>query len=205
MATELPNDRFELRHAATDRPTFVVVPERRMFAIDGLGEPRLPGFVLASDALRATEERVRRRVARATSRKITPADLECAWWTHPEPPSQDLATSFADRSTWHWQQMIEIPPEATDEDAQASIDETRATFGRPMPPVRVIEFAEGRSAQILHIGGPADEHRSVVALYDAVAREGLHPHGHLHEIRLADYERVPDGRARAILRLPIES
>jgi hypothetical protein len=204
MATELPSDRFELRHAATDRPTIVVVPERRMYAIDGLGDPRLAAFVLASDTLRATEERVRGRVQRSNGRKLPAADLECAWWTHPEPPSQDLASSFADRSTWHWQQMIEIPPDATDEDAQASIDETRAGFNRPVPLVRVIRFAEGRSAQILHVGGPADEHRSVMALYDAVAGEGLHPHGHLHEIRLADYERVPDGRARAILRLPIE-
>ena len=205
MANELPQDRFELRHAATDHPTFVVVPERRMFAVDGLGDPRVSAFVLASNALRATEERVRARVQRATGRRVTAADLECAWWTHPEPAPEDLASSFADRSTWHWQQMIEIPPEATEEDAQASIDETRSSFGRPLPPVRVIQFAEGRSAQILHLGGPADEHRSVVALYDAVAREGLHPHGHLHEIRLADYERVPDGRARAILRLPIEA
>jgi len=204
MATELP-DRFELRHAATDHPTFVVVPARRMFAVDGLGDPRVAAFVLASDALRATEERVRGHVQHATGRRIVAADLECAWWTHPEPPPEDLAASFADRSTWHWQQMIEIPPEATNEEAQASIDETRASFGRPLPPVRVIQFEEGRSAQILHLGGPADEHRSVVALYDAVAREGLHPHGHLHEIRLADYERVPDGRARAILRLPIEA
>jgi hypothetical protein len=204
MATELPSDRFELRHAATDRATFVVVPERRMFAIDGLGDPRLAAFVLASDSLRAVEERVRGRAQKATGHRIDPAVLECAWWTHPEPPSQDLASSFADRSTWHWQQMIEIPPEATDEDAQRSIDETRAEFDRPLPLVRVIQFAEGRSAQILHVGGPADEHRSVVALYDAVAREGLHPHGHLHEIRLSDYERVPDGRARAIIRLPIE-
>ena len=205
MATELPSDRFELRHAATDRATFVVVPERRMFAIDGLGDPRLAAFVLASDSLRAVEERVRGHVQKTTGRKIEQAVLECAWWTHPEPPSQDLASSFADRSTWHWQQMIEIPPEASDEDAQRSIDETRAGFDRPVPLVRVIQFAEGRSAQILHVGGPADEHRSVVALYDAVEREGLHPHGHLHEIRLADYERVPDGRARSILRLPIES
>ena len=205
MATELPSDRFELRHAATDRATFVVVPERRMFAIDGLGDPRLAAFVLASESLRAVDERVRARVQKATGRRVDAAALECAWWTHPEPPSQDLATSFADRSTWHWQQMIEIPSEATDEDAQRSIDETRAAFDRPLPLVRIIQFAEGRSAQILHVGGPADEHRSVVALYDAVAREGLHPHGHLHEIRLADYERVPDGRARAILRLPIES
>ena len=205
MATELPSDRFELRHAATDRATFVVVPERRMFAIDGLGDPRLPAFVLASDSLRAVDERVRASVQKATGRRIDPAVLESAWWTHPEPPSQDLAASFADRSTWHWQQMIEIPPEVSDEDAQRSIDETRAEFDRPVPLVRVIRFAEGRSAQILHVGGPADEHRSVVALYDAVAREGLRPHGHLHEIRLADYERVPGGRARSILRLPIES
>jgi hypothetical protein len=204
MATELPSDRFELRHAATDRATFVVVPERRMFAIDGLGDPRLPAFVLASDSLRAVEERLRVQVQMATGRKIAPAVLECAWWTHPEPPSQDLASSFADRSTWHWQQMIEISPAAGDDDVQRAIDETRAAFDRPVPLVRVIRFAEGRSAQILHLGGPADEHRSVVTLYDAVASAGLHPHGHLHEIRLADYERVPDGRARAILRLPIE-
>ena len=204
MSTELPSDSFELRHAASDRATIVVVPERRMFAIDGLGDPRMAAFVLASETLRLTEERLRQRVQHGSGRKATAAVLECAWWTHPEPPSQDLASSFADRSAWHWQQMIEIPPDASDEDAQASIDEARANSGQPVPPVRLIRFAEGRSAQILHVGGPAEAHRSVAALYDAVAREGLHPHGHLHEIRLADYERVPEGRARAILRLPIE-
>ena len=69
MATELPSDPFELRHAATDRATFVTVPERRMFAIDGLGDPRLAAFVLASDSLRAVEERVRGRVQRTTGRR----------------------------------------------------------------------------------------------------------------------------------------
>jgi hypothetical protein len=133
-----------------------------------------------------------------------PGVLECAWWTHPEPPSQDLASSFADRSTWHWQQMIEIPSEATDDDATAAIDEARARAGRPVPLLRLIRFAEGRSAQILHVGGPSNEYRSVQALYDAVAAAGLRPHGHLHEIRTADYQRVPDERARSILRLPIE-
>jgi hypothetical protein len=101
--------------------------------------------------------------------------------------------------------MLEIAPEATDDDAAAAIDEARTSFERPAPLVRIIRFAEGRSAQILHVGGPRTEPESVRALYDAVAAAGLRPHGHLHEIRTADYERVPDGRARAILRLPIES
>ena len=40
--------------------------------------------------------------------------------------------------------------------------------GPSSPAVRLIQFAEGRAAQILHVGGPATEYRSVVALYDAV-------------------------------------
>ena len=205
MPAELPSDQIELRHAATDRATIVVVPERRMFAIDGLGDPRTSGFVLASDTLRATDEALRARMQREHGRKVGAGVLECAWWTHPEPPSQDLAKSFADRSNWHWQQMLEIPAEAGDEDAQAAIDASRSSLGPSSPPVRVIQFAEGRSAQILHVGGPATEHQSVVALFDAVSSAGLRPHGHLHEIRLSDYERVPGHRARSILRLPIEA
>jgi hypothetical protein len=205
MTIERTSDPLELRHAATDRATIVVVPERRMLAIDGLGDPRAADFVFASETLRTAAELLRQRVGRAYGVKPKPAVLEAAWWTHPEPPSIELAEAFADRRTWHWQQMVEIPPEATDDDAAAAIDETRARAGRPVPLLRVITFAEGRSAQILHVGGPATQPRSVQALYDAVAAAGLRPHGHLHEIRTSDHERVPDDRARSILRLPIES
>ena len=205
MAAEVPSDRLELRHAATDRPTIVVVPERRMFAIDGLGDPRAPDFRLASDTLRAAEESLRTRLLHERRLRVQPSSLECAWWTHPEPPSQDLAASFADRSTWHWQQMIEIPQAATEEDAELARAAAIPPSGAHASLLRVITFREGRSAQILHVGGPATEHEAVRAPFAAVADAGLRPHGHLHEIRLADYERVPDGRARAILRLPIES
>lgn len=205
MTIERSSDPFELRHAATDRATIVVVPERRMLAIDGLGEPRAADFVFASETLRTAAELLRQKVARDHGVKPAPLVLECAWWTHPEPPSTDLVAAFADRRSWHWQQMVEIPPKASDEDAAAAIDETRALAGRPVPLLRVITFAEGRSAQILHVGGPATQPRSVQALYDAVARAGLRPHGHIHEIRTSDHERVPDGRARSILRLPIEA
>ena len=101
MPAEIPSDQIELRHAATDRATIVVVPERRMFAIDGLGDPRTTGFVLASNTLRAAGDALRVRVQREHGRKVAAGVLECAWWTHPEPPSQDIAESVADRSTWY--------------------------------------------------------------------------------------------------------
>lgn len=204
MTTELMTDRFELRHAATDRAIIVVVPERRMLAIDGLGEPRAADFVFAGKTLRNAGELLRKRLQREYGLERRVGVLECAWWTHPEPPSQDIVEAFADRSTWHWQQMIEIPSEATDADAEAVIEEARSRAGRAAPLMRLIRFNEGRSAQILHVGGPESQGRSVQALFDAVAKAGLRPHGHLHEIRVADHERVPQDRARSILRLPIE-
>ncbi len=205
MTAQTPSDRFELRHAATDRATIVVVPERRMFAIDGLGDPRARDFTYASERLRTADEAIRARLLHERRIRIQPGVLECAWWTHPEPPSQDLAASFAEREAWHWQQMMEIPAAATDEDVEAALAEVQRRTDADARLLRIIRFEEGRSLQILHVGGPATEHESVRALYEAAEAAGVRPHGHLHEIWLADYQRVPDGRARSILRLPIES
>lgn len=201
---DLTSDPLELRHAATDRTTIVVVPERRLFAIDGVGEPRSAAFTLASETLRTADGLMRSRLHRAFGIELRSHVLECAWWVHPEVPGQAVAEAFTDRSTWHWQQMMEIPPQATDEDVAAVIDETRQRAGRTAPMLHAITVAEGRSAQILHLGGADDQHRAVRTLYETVEAAGLRAHGHLHEIRLADFERVPAGRGRTILRLPIE-
>jgi hypothetical protein len=201
---ELTSDPLELRHAATDRATIVVVPERRLFAIDGVGEPQSGAFALASETLRDADRMLRSRLHRATRVELPPQVLECAWWRHPEVPGPRAAEAFTDRSTWHWQQMMEIPRQASDQDIEAVIDEVRQRAGRAVPLLHAITVAEGRSAQILHVGGAEDQHLAVRALYEMVEAAGHRAHGHLHEIRLADHERVPPGRGRTILRLPIE-
>ena len=204
MPIEPPSDILELRHASTDRATIVVVPERRMFAIDGVGGPAATDYHLATETLRTAADILRARLAKTVGLETRVGVVECAWWVHPEPGPDEMAAAFADRSAWHWQQMIEIPAVAADEDALAAIDETRRRAGRAAPLLRLIAFAEGRSAQILHTGGPATEADSVAKLYHAVRMAGLRPHGHLHELHLAEPGRVPAGRARTILRLPIE-
>lgn len=203
MTTEQPSDVLELRHAATDRATIVVVPERRMLAIDGVGGPGAADYRFATETLRTVASNVRTRLARDTGIETRLGVVECAWWLHPEPAPDEMAEAFTDRSSWHWQQMIEIPPLATDEEAASAIDETRASAGRRTPLIRLVRFTEGRCAQILHTGGPASEPESVARLYHAVMVAGLRPHGHLHELHLADPARVPEDRARSILRLPI--
>jgi len=203
MVVEQPSDRLDLRHAATDRALIVVVPRRRLFAIDGVGAPIAADFRLASTSLRAVAAALRARLGPRRPDDPT-AVLEVAWWVHPEIPPEATAEAFADRATWHWQQMIEIPNRATAADAEAAIETARRAAGREVPLVRVIELEEGQAAQILHVGGAAGEPESVRKLYRAIAEADLRPRGHLHQIVLADPAEVPEGRGRSILRLPVE-
>lgn len=203
MSHEL-SDSLDLRHAATDRATIVTVPERRMLAIDGVGAPTGIDHRRAIETLHDVADRVRATVVRARRREVRLGPIECAWWTHPEPPPGEVPALFEDRSSWHWQLITELPNGATDEDAERAISDARRAGADHAAHVRVIRFAEGRSAQILHLGGPGTAGAAVRRLFDEVAAAQVHPHGHLHEIHLVDPRHVSPDRQRVILRLPIE-
>ena len=195
---------LELLHAATDRATIVTVPERRMYALDGLGAPSGTGYAGAIETLHAVADGLRSQlhVERHLATRVAP--IECAWWTHPEPAPAEVPERFADRATWHWQQMVEIPHRASDDEAERALETARRDVVRDAGLVRIIRFAEGLSAQILHVGPPVAAADSVRRLFDAVAAAGLNPRGHLHEIHVSDPRHVPPERSRSILRLPVE-
>jgi hypothetical protein len=203
MSLPPPSSFLELRHASTDHAIFVVVPERRFIAIDGVGEPGGADFRMATVALRTVMElllaRLRREgVATGTRQGV----VECVWWPAGPVPDGDLAAAFADRSAWYWRQLIELPDRATDGQAQAAIDEARGAAGRDVA-VRVVTFAEGLAAQLLHVGGHSEEPDCVRRLHAAIAEAGLHPSGYLHTLLLADPDQVPAGRGREIVRQPV--
>jgi hypothetical protein len=197
-------DLFELRHAATDHATIVRVPERRMLALDGVGAPEGPAFRGAAESLHAVAEQLRAdlHVRRHVETRV--GAIESAWWVHPEPPVAEVPTLFADRRMWHWQMMVEVPRQATDDDVAEALAAAARAGVRDVDLVRIIQFAEGMSAQILHVGGSADAAEAVHRLYVEVALAGLQPRGHLHEIYLSDVRSAPAGRRRTILRLPIQ-
>jgi hypothetical protein len=131
------------------------------------------------------------------------APLECVWWTDPELAPDDVGAAFADRSSWHWRQMVPIPERATDRVAEAAIGAARRDVRRSAPRVRSIGLHEGQSAQMLHVGGADTEAVTAGKLYQAIAEAGLRPRGHIHELRVADERDVGPERARAILRVPV--
>jgi hypothetical protein len=205
MMTQDPDDIIALRHAATDRATIVTVPERRMIALDGVGAPTGTAFGRAIETLHEVADRLRARLHTVHRIESRIGAVECAWWTHPEPPAEEVPERFEDRATWHWQLMIEVAARAEDDDVEAAIEDARRSNVDHAAHVRPISFTEGRSAQILHLGGPDTAAKAVALLYREVAAAAEQPHGHLHEIYLSDPRHVPPARQRVIIRLPIQA
>jgi hypothetical protein len=116
-----------------------------------------------------------------------------------------LAMADTDRARWHWQAMIMQPPPIDAgmiAGAVAQAREKKPSAG--LARLRYQRWAEGRCAQVLHIGRYADEGPSIARLHQAIASAGYRPHGRHHEIYLGDPRRSAPERLRTILRQPVQ-
>ncbi len=197
------SSRFDLRHAATDQPSFVTSGSRRVFAIDGRGSPTAAEFALARATLRDVERRLESWVRDRHLSSPGQTILECVWWWPEDVPVGTALLQLADRSGWRWRQMIEVDGTASEEEALAAIADTARQGQREVPLVRVTLFGDGAAAQILHLGRRSEQAATVRRLLDAVRERGLEAGSYLHELDLADEHDVPAARARSILRLPV--
>jgi hypothetical protein len=204
MSIQPSSSVLERRHTSTHDPIFVTIPARRFLAIDGMGPPDADDFRLAASTLKETADRLS-----ATQRRdriqgpAKPALTECCWWPSRLVALVDLPAAFADRSTWHWRQLIELPATAGEDVVLAAIDETRRRAARETALLRTVSFIEGTVAQLLHLGGYDGEPAVVAKLLQVIEDEGCALAGPLHILQLADPERVPAGRRRSIVRQPI--
>jgi hypothetical protein len=188
-------------YSATREPAFVDVPELSFLMIDGHGDPNTaPAYAEAVQALYSVAYTIRF----ALKRRPDPVDapvmpLEGLWWT------PDMATfSTEDKSAWDWTMMIVVPRQVTGE----VVEETRAAAARKHPlaaldRVRLERFAEGRCAQVLHVGPYSAEGPTIAGLHAFIAANGCTLSGKHHEIYLGDPRRAAPERLRTIVRQPV--
>jgi hypothetical protein len=193
--------RLSALYTAKRVPAFVDVPELPMLMIDGHGDPNTaPAYADAVQALYSVAYTIRfalKRRADAVDAPVMP--LEGLWWT------PDMATFSTDeKSQWNWTMMIVVPEQVTApvvEDARAA-----AARKRPLAPldrVRLERFAEGRCAQVLHVGPYSTEGPTVAALHAFIADHGGTLSGRHHEIYLGDPRRAAPEKLRTIVRQPV--
>lgn len=109
----------------------------------------------------------------------------------------------SDRDQWRWRAMImQLAPTDAAMIEQATTEAKKDIAS--LSALRYERWAEGPSAQIMHIGSYATEPESIVALHRAIAEHGSAPRGRHHEIYLGDPRTSAPEKLRTILRQPIQ-
>lgn len=205
MAFERPDDRNDELRAATG-VRFLEMPSRPFVMIDGEGPPAEAAFAARMPGLYATAWTLRFALkARGVVTRVGP--LEGLWWTTDGQPSLDVIfghETSAARDTWRWTLLIGLPDAADQAEIEAALRVGRSKLAAAFAAgLRVEPFAEGRVAQVLHLGPYATERGTIERLHAAIGEAGLKPRGLHHEIYLGDPRRSAPERLKTILRQPV--
>jgi len=196
-----------LTAARADRVRFIDVPESRQFAVDSAGQPGGPEFQAAFGALYPVAYTLHFALKKRDIDAPVGA-LEGLFWfdgTETITPSS-FSGEGPGPSAWRWSLRLPVPGPATDEEIRAAISEVARKKDPPtLARLCVVEWTEGPSAQILHVGPYSAEPPTIERLHAAIASAGLRPRGRHHEIYISDPNRAAPERLKTVIRQPVEA
>jgi hypothetical protein len=103
-----------------------------------------------------------------------------------------------------WTLMMLQPPWITQEHVAGAVNTLVAARRLAAPPdIRVETLAEGRAAQVLHVGPYWEERPTIEKLRAFIAEHGLLPRPGRHEIYLSDPYRTPPEWRKTVIRMPV--
>ncbi len=189
-------------HPTAKKVDIVDVPAIQFLMIDGSGDPNEnPAFQDAIQALYSLSYTLKFMMKVETGTDWAVMPLEGLFFG-PGGKPLDLA-GVADKKSWQWTLMIAQPDEVTAEwlDAARKLVVEKKGIASAAN-VRLERFAEGRSAQVLHIGPYAAEGPTIQRVHQAIAVAGGYPTGRHHEIYLGDPRRTAPEKLKTIVRQP---
>ena len=180
--------------------TLIDVPKMNFLMIDGQGAPESEQFMQAMQAMYPIAYTIKFDKKKAGGPDFTVMALEALWW------AEDMAVFMpetADRNKWQWTVMMLQPDFVTRKDFDAAVAATKKKKDNPaLNHVQFESFAEGKSAQIMHIGPYAAEGPNIQRLHQKIAEIGGKLSGRHHEIYLSDPRRVTPDRMKTVIRQP---
>ena len=195
----------ELRHLykpTAKEFTVVEVPRMQSLMVDGHGDPNTAQeYKDAIEALYAVAYRVKFASKRELDRDYVVPPLEGLWWAE----DMDAFTTSRDKSAWDWTMMIMQPEWITGEMVARALAYVNSAKNLPaLPKLRMEEYYEGLSVQILHIGSYDDEGPVLHRMhYQFIPKNSFRLTGKHHEIYLSDVRRVAPEKLRTVLRQPV--
>lgn len=192
----------ELKHLyAPKKMTVVDVPEMNYLMIDGSGDPGVSrDYKDAIEALYPVSYTLKFMMKKGKGIDYGVMPLEGLWWA-------DDMNAFVngDRALWKWTCLIMQPEFITKEMVAEAVEQVAKNKSLPaLSKIRFAHYAEGQSAQVMHLGPFSEEGPTIKTLHDFIAQSGYHLCGKHHEIYLSDIRKVAPERMKTVIRQPIK-
>ena len=192
----------ELKHLyqpSAKEVMLVEIPAMNFLMIDGQGDPNTSrSYQAAVEALFSVAYAIKFKVRNTLAIDYGVLPLEGLWW------ADDMATfSVGDKSDWQWTMMIMQPEFVSTALVCDTIAEVKKKKDLPaLAQLRFEPFAEGKCAQILHIGSFTAEGPTVARLHAFIDTLGKR-FGKHHEIYLSDIRKTDPSKWKTIIRQPL--
>jgi hypothetical protein len=184
---------------AVGKPRVVDVPAMNFLMIDGHGDPNTSQeYADAISALYSLAYTIKFAVKKDQGVDFKVMPPEGLWWSG---NMEDFISG--NKSNWDWTMMILQPEIVTTAIVESLRSETAKKKGMPaVERVRLENYHEGLSAQLMHIGPFADEGPNIQLLHTFIAGQGGTLSGKHHEIYMSDFRRTAPEKLRTIIRQP---
>lgn len=196
---DLKKDLKPLYTASAKEAALVEGPPLKYLMLNGFGDPNTtPDFQAGVVALYTASYTLKFMLKKEQGLDWVVPPLEGLWWML----LGDF--DFDRRDEWRWTLMIPQTEEVTRELLDQAVVEAKKKKTLPaLERLRLEIYAEGRAAQILHIGPYAEEMATVERLHAFIKGKGYHFCGKHHEIYLSDPRRIALAKLKTILRQPV--
>ena len=179
----------------------VDVPRMAFLMVDGKGDPNTSqGFQEAVEGLFGLSYTLKFMIKKGKEGiDYAVMPLEGLWWV-------DDMTQFSveRRNDWKWTVMMMQPEFVTHDLIDKAIEQAQKKKPVDFSKVRFELFAEGRSAQILHMGPFSEEGPTVEKIHRFIKENGFTLTGKHHEIYLSDIRKGAPEKWRTIIRQPMK-
>ncbi len=202
---DLSSELQALYFPSEKEPEMIKVPRMKFIAVDGKGNPNTSkDFQAAIGALYSVAYTAKFMLKKKDAKKdFLVMPLEALWWM---PGKKDFFNAGKDE--WSWKAMIMMPANFTESVLKDTLEQLRKKGkDKELPGLKKLkleEFEEGLSAQIMHIGPYAGERPTIEKLHKFILDNGKKLRGKHHEIYLGDPRRSKPEKLKTVVRQPCE-
>ena len=201
--TDFKKEWKHLYKPSSNKFEIVDVPPMNFLMIDGQGDPNTAQeYQEALEALYAVAYKIKFTSKKELEKDYVVPPLEGLWWAE----DMDIFATGGDRDAWQWTMMIMQPEWVTEELYEQVRDQVGKAKAPPsLPKMRLENYHEGLSVQIMHIGPYSEEGPTIHKLHhEFLPGNNLLEAGKHHEIYLGDPRKVAPEKLRTVLRQPVK-